>query len=129
MYFRGADLHIILCISTCGNSLKTVQIRVSGNTLFLMWTFTLNCVSPHAVIHQKMCKSVQRIYTFFGVLPHAEIHQKMCKSAQRIYTFLGAFPQVEIHNYKCISSYAENKSLVNFLVLGNTPFLVYIRMG
>ena len=105
-YFRGEDLHILLCISTCGNSLKTVQIRVRGNTLFLMWTFTLNCVSPHAVIHQKMCKS-----------------------AQQIYTFLGAFPQVEIHNYKCKSSYAENQSLVNFLVLGNTPFLVYIRMG
>ena len=105
-YFRGADLHILLCISTCGNSLKTVQIRVRGNTLFLMWTFTLNCVYPHAVIHQKMCKS-----------------------AQRIYTFLGTFPQVEIHNYKCKSSYAENQSLVNFLVLGNTPFLVYIRMG
>ena len=76
-----------------------------------------------------MCKSAQLIYTFFGVLPHAEIHQKMCKSAQRIYTFLGAFPQMEIHNYKCKSSYAENKSLVNLLVLGNTPFLVYIRMG
>ena len=96
-YFRGEDLHILLCISTCGNSLKTVQIRVRGNTLFLMWTFTLNCVSPHAVIHQKMCKS-----------------------AQQIYTYLGAFPQVEIHNYKCKSSYAENQSLVNFLVLGNT---------
>ena len=81
----GADLHILLCISTCGNSLKTVQIRVRGNTLFLMWEFTLNCVSPHAVIHQNLCKS-----------------------AQRIYTFSSAFPQVEIHNYKCRSTYAEN---------------------
>ena len=80
-----ADLHILLCISTCGNSLKTVQIRVRGNTLFLMLEFTLNCVSPHAVIHQNLCKS-----------------------AQRIYTFSSAFPQVEIHNYKCRSTYAEN---------------------
>ena len=93
--FAGADLHILLCISTCGNSLKTVQIRV----------FTLNCVSPHAVIHQNLCKS-----------------------AQRIYTFSGAFPQVEIHNYKCISTHAENQILVNFLVLGNSHFLVYFRM-
>ena len=77
----GADLHILLCISTCGNSLKTVQIRVRGNTLFLMWEFTVNCVSPHAAIHQNLCLS-----------------------AQRIYTFSGAFPQVEIHNYKCITS-------------------------
>ena len=100
-----ADLHILLCISTCGNSLKTVQIRVRGNTLFLVKEFTLNCVSPHAVIHKKLCIS-----------------------AQRIYAFLGAFPQVEIHNCKCKSSYAENQSLVNFLVLGNSPFLVYIRM-
>ena len=52
-YFRSADLHILSCISTCGNSLKTVQIRVRGNTLFLMWTFTLNCVSPHGVITPK----------------------------------------------------------------------------
>ena len=81
----GADLHILLCISTCGNSLKTVQICVRGYTLFLMWEFTLNCVSPHAVIHQNLCKS-----------------------AQRIYTFSSAFPQVEIHNYKCRSTYAEN---------------------
>ena len=101
----GADLHILLCISTCGNSLKTVQIRVRGNTLFLMWEFTSNCVSLHAVIHQNLCKS-----------------------AQRIYTFSVAFPQVEIHNYECISSYAENQILVNFLVLGNSHFLVYIRM-
>ena len=106
VFLRRGFTHILLCISTCGNSLKTVQIRVRGNTLFLMWTFTLNCVSPHAVIHQKMCKS-----------------------AQQIYTFLGEFPQVEIHNYKCKSSYAEIQSLVNFLVVGNTPFLVYIRMG
>ena len=101
----GADLHILLCISTCGNSLKTMKIRVRGNTLFLMWEFILNCVSPHAVIHQNLCKS-----------------------AQRIYTFSGAFPQVEIHNYKCIFSYAENRILVNFLVFGNSHFLVYIRM-
>ena len=100
----GADLHILLCISTCGNSLKTVQIRVRGNTLFLMWEFTFNCVSPHAVIHQNLCKS-----------------------AQRIYTFSGSFPQVEIHNYKCISTHAEYQILVNFLVLGNSYFLVYIR--
>ena len=101
----GADLHILLCISTCGNSLKTVQIRVRGNTLFLMWEFILNCVSPNAVIHQNLCKS-----------------------AQRIYTFSSAFPQVEIHNYKCRSTYAENQILVNFLALGNSHFLVYIRM-
>ena len=81
----GADLHILLCISTCGNSLKTVQIRVRGNTLFLMWEFTLNCVSLLAVIHQNLCKS-----------------------ARQIYTFSSAFPQVEIHNYKCRSTYAEN---------------------
>ena len=103
--FACADLHILLCISTCGNSLKSVQIRVCGNTLFLMWEFTLNCVSLHAAIHQNLCKS-----------------------AQRIYTFSGAIPQVEIHNYKRISSYAENKILVNFLVSGNSHFLVYIHM-
>ena len=74
-------LHILLCISTCGNSLKSVQIHVHGNTLFLMWEFTLKCISPHAVIHQNLCKS-----------------------AQGIYTFSSAFPQVEIHNYKCRST-------------------------
>ena len=204
-YFRGADLHILLCISTCGNSLKTVQIRVRGNTLFLMWTFTLNCVSPHAVIHQKMCKSAQRIYTHFlvyyrmrrytkkcanphsgythfwvhfhkwkftiisvnphmrkikvwwisssweihlfscisawgntlflmrefawnSVSPHVVIHWTLWKSTQRNYTFSGAPPQVEIHNNKSISSYAETYILVNFLILENSHFLVYIRM-
>ena len=117
-----ADLHIFLCISTCGNSLKTVQIRVSGNTLFLVKEFTLNCVSPHAVIHQKLCISTQRIYAF-----------------------LGAFPQVEIHNCKCKSPYAENQSLLNFLRFweihlfscisawdfsswGNSHGTVYLRM-
>ena len=100
-----ADLHILLCISTWGSSLKTVQIRVRGNTLFLMWEFTFTCVSPHAVIHQNLCKS-----------------------AQRIYTFSGAFPQVEIHSYKCLSSYLEYEILVNFLVLGSSHFLVYIRI-
>ena len=83
----GVDLHILLCISTCGNSLKTVQIRIHRNTLFLMWEFILNCVS-----------------------------------------LSGAFSQVEIHNYKCISTYMENQILVNILVLGNSHFLVYIRM-
>ena len=58
------DLHILLCISACGNSLKIMQIRVRRNTLFLMWEFTFNYVSPHAVIHQNLCKSAQRIYTF-----------------------------------------------------------------
>ena len=58
----GVDLHILLCISTFGNSLfKTVQIRIRRNTLFLMWEFTLNCLSPHAVTHQNLCKSTQRI--------------------------------------------------------------------
>ena len=84
--FPPARIYTYFCVFPhAGNSLKTVQIRVRGNTLFLMWEFTLNCVSPHAVIHQNLCKS-----------------------AQRIYTFSSAFPQVEIHNYKCRSTYAEN---------------------
>ena len=41
-----------------------LQIRVRGNALFLMWELILNCVSPHTVIHQNLCKSAQRIYTF-----------------------------------------------------------------
>ena len=88
-----ADLRIFLCISTSGNLLKTVQIRICRNTLFLMREFSLSSISTHVVIHQTLCKS-----------------------AQRKYTFSGAFPQVEIHNYKCMSSYAENQILVNFLV-------------
>ena len=107
----GADLHILLCISTCGNSLKTVQIRVRGNTLFLMWEFTLNCVSTHAVIHQNLCKS-----------------------AQRIYTFSSAFPQVAIHNYKCRSTYIllEQNTLepINLIqtILWEQTILFYIKM-
>ena len=176
-----ADLHILLCISTCSNSLKTVQIRVRGNTLFLVKEFTLNCVSPHAVIHQKLCISAQRIYAFLGAFPqvahtivsvnphmrkikvwwisssweihlfsctsawgntlflmreftrnsvstHAGIHWTLWKSTQRNYTFSGALPQVEVHNNKSISSYAETYILVNFLILENSHFLVYIRM-
>ena len=97
----GADLHILMCISTCCNSLKTVQIHIRGNTLFLMWEFTLNCVSPHAVIHQNLCKSAQRI----------------------LYAFSGAFPQVEIHNYKCIHIHICGKlNFSEFPLLGKFTF-------
>ena len=80
-------------------------ISAWDNTLFLMREFTRNSVSPHAGIHWTSWKSTQRNYTFSGALP-----------------------QVEIHNNKSISSYAETYILVNFLILENSHFLVYIRM-
>ena len=66
-FYAGADLHILMCISTCGNSLKTVQIRIRGNTLFLIWEFTLNCVSPHAT---KICVKPHSGYMHFLVHFH-----------------------------------------------------------
>ena len=127
-YFRGADLHILLCISTCGNSLKTVQIRVRGNTLFLMCTFTLNCVSPHE--YTKKCVNPHSGYTHFLVYYRMRRYTKKCVNPHSGYTQFW----VHFHKWK-FTIISVNPHMLKIKVWWISSsweihlFLVYIRMG
>ena len=148
--FPRAEIHAERCITACGNTLNQVQ-KNSGYTHFWVhfhkWKITIISVNPHMrkikvwwissswEIHLFSCISawgntlfLMREFAWNSVSPHAVIHWTLWKSTQRNYTFSGALPQLEIHNNKSISSYAETYILVNFLILENSHFLVYIRM-
>ena len=97
------DLHLQLCISTCGNAPKNAYIRCAdihnfwcitacGDTQFSVNSFTRKSVLPRT-----------RICTVLSELPHVEIHKSMCKSAHWEIRFstmdihTSSFPHAEMH--------------------------------
>ena len=95
-----ADIHEKRCISQDEEIHQTFIFRIWGFTLIIVnfhfWKCTQKCVYP-------LCGFTH----FFGVSPHALIHQKMCISAVRIYTFFGVFPHAEIHSLMWMSTWGN----------------------
>ena len=109
LWFSAYDLHLQLCISTCGNAPKNAYIRCAdihnflcitacGDTQFNVNSFTRKSVFPRT-----------RICTVLSELPHVEIHKSMCK-----YAWKYAFPHVDIHTSLCISTCGDARKIENF---------------
>ena len=121
------DLHLQLCISTCGNAPENAYIRCAdihnfwcitacGDTQFNVNSFTRKSVFPRT-----------RICTVLSELPHVEIHKSMCKSAHgeiRFSTCGYSHKFVYFHMRKCTQNWEFSNTVHSNLNVVNTELLM-----
>ena len=121
------DLHLQLCISTCGNAPKNAYIRCAdihnfwcitacGDTQFNVNSFTRKSVFPRT-----------RICTVLSELPHVEIHKSMCKSAHgeiRFSTCGYSHKFVYFHMRRCTQNGEFSNTVHSNLNVVNTELLM-----
>ena len=121
------DLHLQLCISTCGNAPKNAYTRCAdihnfwcitacGDTQFNVNSFTRKSVFPRT-----------RICTVLSELPHVEIHKSMCKSAHgeiRFSTCGYSHKFVYFHMRRCTQSGEFSNTVHSNLNVVNTELLM-----
>ena len=110
------------CISSCGDSLNTVKIRIRGNTHFHRLENT------HIMVNLRMGK-----HTGKRVFPHTtELHLFGCSSDTWTFTRKGEFPHV-FYSWGYVYFRGEDKRKYTGLCesppRGNTRGNVYLPMG
>ena len=121
------DLHLQLCISTCGNAPKNAYIRCAdihnfwcitacGDTQFNVNSFTRKSVFPRT-----------RICTVLSEFPHVEIPKSMCKSAHgeiRFSTCGFSHKFVYFHMRRCTQNGEFSNTVHSNLNVVNTELLM-----
>ena len=146
------DLHLQLCISTCGNAPKNAYIRCAdihnfwcititarGDTQFNVADMqadvcsTASGTARNSVIFNTCSftrKSVfprTRICTVLSELPHVEIHKSMCKSAHgeiRFSTCGYSHKFVYFHMRRCTQNWEFSNTVHSNLNVVNTELLM-----